>query len=110
MIRLCCASSTGNKVMRLRACARLIVALLLAVDAAAQSAVVFANVTVVDVEKGSLRLNQTVVIEGTKIIAADDAARVRIPRGARVIPGKGKFLMPGLWDMHVHEFVSPQVP
>ena len=30
--------------------------------------------------------------------------------GARVIAGQGKFLMPGLWDMHVHEMPSPHVP
>jgi Amidohydrolase family len=89
---------------------RVIVSLVLATAAKAQSAIVFANVTVVDVEAGVLRPNQTVIVEGVRIAAADDAAKVPIPRTARVIDGKGKFLIPGLWDMHVHEFPEPHIP
>jgi cytosine/adenosine deaminase-related metal-dependent hydrolase len=86
----------------------LIFLLLVGAEACAQIAIT--NVTVVDVETGTLRANQTVVIEGQRIAAADDAARVRVPASARVISGKGKFLIPGLWDMHVHDFTSPRVP
>lgn len=76
----------------------------------AQRPFAFVNVTIVDVEKGGHRFNQTVVIDGSRIIAAGNRANVRIPRAARVIAGNGKFLIPGLWDMHVHEFPSPYVP
>jgi imidazolonepropionase-like amidohydrolase len=86
------------------------VAILLARPAEAQSAIAFTNVAVVDVEKALLRQDQTVVIEGNRITAVDDAAHTRLPRGARLIHGKGKFLMPGLWDMHVHEMPSAHVP
>lgn len=58
---------------------------------------VFRNVTVVDAA-GARRA--TVVVGGPRIVAASMLAPV--PKGARVIEGKGKYLIPGLWDMHVH--------
>ena len=73
----------------------------------AQPAIAFTNVAVVDVEKGVLRSGQTVVIEGARIVALDGAGLVQLPRGARLIGGKEKFLMPGLCDTHVHEAPSP---
>lgn len=96
--------------MRLRALGGILLALLIEGDSKAQSAIAFTNVAVVDVEKGALRLDQTVVIEGSRIAAVGDAQRIRPPRGARVIDGEGKFLMPGLWDMHVHAMPMPHVP
>jgi imidazolonepropionase-like amidohydrolase len=96
--------------MRLRALTTALIALLIAGSSKAQPAIAFTNVAVVDVEKGVLRPGQTVVIAGARIVAVDDSGRVRLPRGARLINGKGKFLMPGLWDMHVHEMPSPHVP
>ena len=44
----------------------------------------------------------TVEIRGRTIAAMDKDGRVRVARGARVINGRGKYLIPGLWDMHVH--------
>ena len=41
--------------------------------------------------------------------SASRAART-IPKGARVVAGKGKFLIPGLWDMHIHTFFGDWVP
>ena len=60
------------------------------------------HVTVVDVETGSRAADQTVVIRGNRISAVGPAARTAAPAGARVVDGRGKFLIPGLWDMHVH--------
>ncbi|HVE36036.1 MAG TPA: amidohydrolase family protein [Gemmatimonadaceae bacterium] len=71
-------------------------------NATAQSPVVIRNATVIDVQSGTLHPSQTVVIEGTRITAVDDATRLATPKGARVVDGSGKFLIPGLWDMHVH--------
>jgi len=96
--------------MRLRALGGILLAFLIEGNSKAQSAIAFTNVAVVDVEKGALRLDQTVVIEGSRITAVGDAQRIRPPRGARVIDGEGKFLMPGLWDMHVHAMPMPHVP
>ena len=48
------------------------------------------------------RLDQTVLVRGTRIIAAGAASETTVPPGARIVDGRGKFLIPGLWDMHVH--------
>ncbi len=60
------------------------------------------HVTVVDIDHGRLLPNQTVLIRGDWIDALLDGPRPAVPAGARVIDGSGRFLMPGLWDMHVH--------
>ncbi len=44
----------------------------------------------------------TVVIIGNRITTLGKSGKVKIPTGARVIEGTGKYLIPGLWDMHVH--------
>jgi hypothetical protein len=44
----------------------------------------------------------TVVTSGGKIIAAGPSAKVKIPAGATRIDAKGKYIIPGLWDMHAH--------
>jgi imidazolonepropionase-like amidohydrolase len=46
--------------------------------------------------------HHTVVVRGDRIVAVHPAARVEIPAAARRIDGAGKWLMPGLADMHVH--------
>jgi imidazolonepropionase-like amidohydrolase len=46
--------------------------------------------------------DQTVVVDKGVIVAEGDAAAVAVPAGAQVIEGKGKTLVPGLWDSHQH--------
>lgn len=60
----------------------------------------FVNVNVVDVDQGRVEPGQTVLIQGDRIvrIAADLAA----PAGAKTIDGTGRYLIPGLMDMHTH--------
>ena len=60
------------------------------------------DVTVVDGTGGSGRPHMTVVISGGRISAVDPLARAVISPQATLIDGRGKFLIPGLWDMHVH--------
>ena len=69
---------------------------------ASETALVFDHVTVVDVEHGQLLPDQRVVIVGTHIRAVGAGQGVRIPTGAQVIDAHGKYLIPGLWDMHTH--------
>jgi predicted amidohydrolase len=64
--------------------------------------VAITRVTVIDVAAGVLRRDMTVVVANGRIATLGLAARVRPPRGARVVDGRGKFLIPGLWDMHAH--------
>jgi imidazolonepropionase-like amidohydrolase len=58
------------------------------------------NVTVIDVIGGVSRQGMTVLVRDDRIDRV--AAKVKIPRGATHIDGSGKFLIPGLWDMHSH--------
>jgi len=63
--------------------------------------ITFVGVNVVDVRAGRLLPARNVVIAGDRIVAiqsSDDP----FPPGMRIVPSKGKYLMPGLWDMHVH--------
>lgn len=70
--------------------------------AAAQTAIAFTHVSVIDARDSTARRDQTVIVRGTRIIAAAPARTTRVPANARVVDGRGKFLIPGLWDMHVH--------
>jgi imidazolonepropionase-like amidohydrolase len=49
----------------------------------------------------------TVEIRGRAIAAMSAGRRVQFPRQATVIDGRGKYLIPGLWDMHVHMSFPP---
>lgn len=69
--------------------------------------IVFERVTVIDTATGASRPNMTVAISGDRITGTGRTGELRIPPGAQVIDGAGKFLIPGLWDMHVH-VLSPQ--
>lgn len=60
------------------------------------------NVSVVDVDAGKIVPNQTVIIAGDRIIASGPAIKMKMFAAGQVVDGRGKFLIPGLWDMHVH--------
>ncbi len=64
------------------------------------------NVTIVDVEKQKLIPGQTVIINGNLITGIQSSGNINIPQHAATIDGKGKYLMPGLTDAHVHFFQS----
>ena len=63
---------------------------------------VIQHVTIIDGTGRAPQLDQTVVIVGDRITAIGSAAQIKIEKTARVIDARGKFLIPGLWDMHVH--------
>jgi imidazolonepropionase-like amidohydrolase len=60
------------------------------------------NVTVVDVRTGALQPDQTVILEGHHIASVGPGKSAKVPRNARSVNCRGLFLIPGLWDMHVH--------
>jgi imidazolonepropionase-like amidohydrolase len=68
-----------------------------------QDTTVITDVNIVDVRTGEIRPNQVVVIERNRIIAVGSRKETRYPRNApAILNGRGSFLIPGLWDMHVH--------
>jgi len=65
--------------------------------------VVTTDVNVVDVRTGEIHPEQTVIIDRGRIVSVGSRKDTRYPRNAPVIiNGKGFYLIPGLWDMHVH--------
>jgi imidazolonepropionase-like amidohydrolase len=58
--------------------------------------------TLIDVTGKPATPNSVVVVQGDRIVAAGPRASVKIPDNAKVIDVSGKFLLPGLWDMHAH--------
>jgi imidazolonepropionase-like amidohydrolase len=60
------------------------------------------HVTVIDMTGGPPRRDVTVVVDKNRIASVGAAAATVVPSGARQIDGRGRFLIPGLWDMHVH--------
>lgn len=68
-----------------------------------QSKQAIVNVTVIDVTgTGITQPAMTIIIEDGKIIRIDPTVDTKISSGVTVIDGQGKFVMPGLWDMHTH--------
>ena len=66
-------------------------------------ALIIDGVSVVDVVRGVVRTPMRVVIRGGRIVSVERAPRRSMPPpGDSVVDGRGKFLIPGLWDMHVH--------
>ena len=58
--------------------------------------------TLIDVVAGVGRPNMTIVITGDHISEIGEDGKVAVPEGASVMDEAGKFVIPGLWDMHVH--------
>lgn len=67
-----------------------------------QKALALTHVTVIDVTGGPALPDRTVVITGNRISSIGASSKVSAPKDAKVIDASGKFLIPGLWDMHVH--------
>lgn len=62
------------------------------------------NVRAFDPYSGTVTAGASVLVDKGRIVAAGKAAEVSAPAGAETLDGGGKFLMPGLWDMHAHFF------
>lgn len=58
--------------------------------------------TVIDATGAPAQLAMTVVVRDDRIEAIGKTGAVAVPRGSQVVSGAGQFMIPGLWDMHVH--------
>lgn len=68
----------------------------------AQAPIAITHTTIIDGSDSLPRPDQTVIIRGSRIATVGPSASTVVPPNTRVIDGRGKFLIPGLWDMHVH--------
>jgi imidazolonepropionase-like amidohydrolase len=75
----------------------------LATKPGAQSAsTAFVGVSVLPMDKDAVLADQTVIVQGGKIVSVAPSSKAQIPAGAVRVEGAGKFLMPGLAEMHAH--------
>ena len=70
--------------------------------AGAPVSVTITHVTVIDGTDAPPRADMTVRIEGGRIVAIENASKTPTVKGTVTVDGRGRFLIPGLWDMHVH--------
>ena len=60
------------------------------------------HATVINRHGIASQADQTIIISGNKVLAEGPADKIKVPKNAQVVDARGKFLIPGLWDMHVH--------
>lgn len=63
---------------------------------------VFVGVNVIPMDRERVLSNQTVIVRNGVIAEIGDAAKVKVPNDATIVQGRGKYLIPGLVDMHTH--------
>jgi imidazolonepropionase-like amidohydrolase len=88
----------------------LLILLLPSLSRAASKPIAITHVTVIDVTGAPAQADQAVVVTGERISAMGRTDAVVIPTDAQVVDATGKFLIPGLWDMHVHWYQSDYLP
>ena len=71
-------------------------------ESAAQHPIALTGATVIDVKSGSAESDMTVLVVGNRIAALGKTRALSVPPDAHVIDATRKFVIPGLWDMHVH--------
>lgn len=94
--------------MKQHLCAGIVAFAALLAPGMAASDIVLSNITLVDVETGALVEGQSVLIKGDRI--AEIGSAIAAPAGTATYDGGGAFLIPGLWDSHVHIFSSATEP
>ena len=77
---------------------------------AAGQAILIRNATVINPGTSSVLPSTSILVVNGKIQAVAPAAQLSAPEGALVVDGTGKYLIPGLWDMHVHTDMGDWIP
>ncbi|MGH9840374.1 MAG: amidohydrolase family protein [Blastocatellia bacterium] len=67
-----------------------------------QRPLVITNVTIIDATGAAAKPDMALVILGDRITWIGKAGDLRLPANAQVLDAIGRFLIPGLWDMHAH--------
>jgi hypothetical protein len=86
---------------------RLFIALVLVLTTGCRAApfspvLAITGVTVIDVRDGSRTPNTTMVVNSGRITALGPDAQITVPSTAQRIDYQGKYVIPGLWDVHTH--------
>jgi hypothetical protein len=78
--------------------------------AATNPPLAFVHVNVIPMDHDEVLEDQTVIVQDGKIAEIGPAATLHVPRGGRRIESKGKYLIPGLTDAHVHLQTPTEFP
>jgi imidazolonepropionase-like amidohydrolase len=76
----------------------------------AEPTIAVMHVTVIDGTGAKPKVDQTVVVKGERITKVGKTSKVKLPAGITMLDGTGKFLIPGLSDMHVHWYDQDYLP
>lgn len=77
---------------------------------ARKGALVLLGATLIDGTGKPPLVDSAIVIEGDRIVATGTRSQVEIPAGATVVEAGGKYVLPGLWDMHSHLYQAELGP
>lgn len=78
--------------------------------AAPDKSLAFTHVNLIDATGAPAQPDMTVIIVGQRIVSIEKSVAARIPANTQVVDARGKYLIPGLWDMHVHEIFGDWIP
>lgn len=78
--------------------------------AESQATLIFTHVTIIDTAGGPNKTDMTVFITGDRVTEIKKTSKVRRAKGTQIIDATAKFLIPGLWDMHVHWYDERYFP
>jgi len=68
------------------------------------------HVNLIDATGAAVQPDMTVIVQGKQISQLGKSDSIAVPKAAKVVDGRGKYLIPGLWDMHVHEIFGAWLP
>jgi hypothetical protein len=66
------------------------------------SSILIKSIDIIDIETGKILNDRDVLIEGDTVVSINRTRMTKPPKTTFIINGKGKYLIPGLWDMHTH--------
>jgi len=78
--------------------------------AAPDKSLAFTHVNLIDATGAPAQPDMTVIIAGQRIVSIEKSVAAHIPANTQVVDARGKYLIPGLWDMHVHEIFGDWIP
>lgn len=88
--------------MKISASVVAVIVLAAAIPSAQRTRLAVVNASIVDVGAGTVAPEMTVLIDGGTIASIGASKTTPVPPGVQTIDGRGQFVIPGLWDMHVH--------
>ena len=91
-------------------CLALVAAAAHANESASPAALVISHVTVIDATGAPPQADMSVIVKDQRIAELGKSGEVHAPVHAVIVNGRGRYLIPGLWDMHVHTVFGDWLP